>query len=362
MRRGRRYPAEAEILIVCSADTLGWRTIENEFAASLERLGTSYEMVRPRRRLPRLLKASYMSAELFEARAAARLLRRHLRSWRPAAVVMMSTTASFLASLRRLRAYGIEAAVRLDCPAAVNRPGFAGLPQRTLERRRMSEATAVIAMGPRSMAMVSELRREAIDLPITIDVPPSGEPVSPRRLLAYVGNPARKGLDRLVRAWNRIEGVRGDAVLTISGVDPIRALGALARAGVDAPRDVEWTGMLNREQHLELLHGAAAYVSASRWEECGIAQLEALAAGVPLVTTPALGAYEAEPIARKLAPELVVEPEPEPLSQAMLIAARMTGERRRRYAEEAAELLEPFRPAAVDRVMAERVLPALLQQ
>ena len=46
----------------------------------------------------------------------------------------------------------------------------------------------------------------------------------------------------------------------------------------------------------------------------------------------------------------------------MLIAARMTGEPRRRYAEQAAALLEPFRPPAVDRVMAERVLPALLPE
>lgn len=353
---------DEQILVVCSADTLGWRTIEDEFAASLARLGVPHTIVRPRRRLPRLMKASYATAELLEARAAERLLRKHLRSWRPSAVVMMSTTASFFVSLRRLRYQGIEAAIRLDCPAALNRPGLAGLPQRTLERRRMAEATAVIAMGPRSSAAVEPLRGSVISLPTTIDVPPAGPPVEPKRLLAYIGNPQRKGLDRLIRAWNLIEPERGDLSLIVTGIDPARAHAALERAGVELPTGVEWPGLLNRRRHLELLGSAAAYVSVSRWEEWGIAQLEALAAGIPLVTTRARGAYEAEPMARRLAPELfVIDPEnPRELGQAMLAASSISGEARKEYAARAHEMLLPFGPRAVDETMSGEVLPALL--
>ena len=50
---------------------------------------------------------------------------------------------------------------------------------------------------------------------------------------------------------------------------------------------------------------ARAFVNASRREDHGLAQLEALAAGTPLITVPSPGAYEALPIARSLAPELV---------------------------------------------------------
>jgi len=353
---------EEQILVVCSADTLGWRTIEAEFVASLDRLGVAHRLVRPDRRLPRLLKASYATAELLEARAAERLLRKHLRSWRPVAVVMMSTTASFFVSLRRLRYQGIEAAIRLDCPAALNRQGLAGLPQRTLERRRMAEATAVIAMGPRSSAAVSPLRRSVISLPTTIDVPPAGPRAVPGHVLAYIGNPERKGLDRLIRAWNLIEADRGDLSLVVTGIDPVRARAALARAGVEAPTAVKWPGLLSRPRHLALLGSATAYVSASRWEEWGIAQLEALAAGVPLVTTPARGAYEADPIARDLAPQLFVnDPEDSAaFGRAMLVAAGMDATARESYAARAREALIPFGPGAVDATMRDEVLPALL--
>ena len=98
--------------------------------------------------------------------------------------------------------------------------------------------------------------------------------------------------------------------------------------------------MLPRGQYESLLGGATAFVSASRIEGYGLAQLEALAAGVPLVTTSSRGAYEAEPLARGLAPELCAEPAG--LSGAIAAALAMPAERRRDYAAKAAELLAPF--------------------
>jgi glycosyltransferase involved in cell wall biosynthesis len=350
------------ILLVGCADTLGWRTIEAEFAASLERLGVPYRQVRRSPGLVQRLPRTYAMAELAEARVARRALREELAAATPRAVVLMSSTASLLIDVEGLRRGGIEVGIRIDCPAAVNRPGPAGLPQRLLERRRLPRASAVIAMGPRSAATVAGLAPRTIALPTTIDVPRApASPGRPPRLLAYCANPRRKGLDRIVRAWGMLGPQRGDAVLTVTGIkaDPARA--ALRRARIDLPPGIELCGPVPRERQLELLRGASGFVSASRWEEWGIAQLEALAAGVPLITTPARGAYEAEPLARELSPELVVPGDrPELLAAAIRIALELDDGARARYRSRAAQLVEPFGPGAVDRVMSEQVLPALL--
>jgi glycosyltransferase involved in cell wall biosynthesis len=355
----------SDVLLVGSANTLGWRTIEDEFAASLKRLGVSHRLLRPQKPPGRLTRQTLLGAELSEARRAAAALRRALAEERPRAVVLMSSTAAFLAPLARLRREGIAVAVRIDCPAAVNRPGAAGLIQRRLERRRLAAAGAVIAMGPRSAEVTREALGESlgdtplIALPTTINVPPAAaEPERPFRVLAHGGDPARKGLDQIVAAWNLLDGRQGDATLTITGIEPLRALGALARARVEMPEGLELPGPVSRGRQLELLHGATAYVSASRWEEWGIGQLEALAAGVPLATTPSHGAYEAGPIVRRIAPELHAA-DPPGLAEAILIAMRMSGEARERYGVAARDAVRPFAPDAVDRVMAGEVLPAL---
>jgi glycosyltransferase involved in cell wall biosynthesis len=350
-----------EILIVGCADTLGWRINEAEFAAALERLGVASRIVRRTPALIHRVPRTYATAEMAEARAARRALREGMEGGRPRAVVLMSSTAAFFAPVQRLRRAGVGVGIRVDCPAAVNRPGIAGLPQRSLERRRLPQASAVIAMGPRSAATVAGVGAPVIALPVTVDVPLArSAPERPPRLLAYGSNPGRKGIDRIVRAWTELGQERGDAVLTITGLEPKHAEMALRRARVAPPPGVELPGSIPRQRHLELLRGATAFVSGSRWEEWGIAQLEALAAGVPLITTPARGAYEAEPLARELAPELVVPGDDiAALAAAMVAALTMGGDRRSRYRREAARLIEPFEPQAVDRVMREQVLPVL---
>jgi len=70
-----------------------------------------------------------------------------------------------------------------------------------------------------------------------------------------------------------------------------------------------------------------------------------------LVTTPAPGPYVAAPIARRLDNRLVG---PRLAIRAALDVPKPD------YAERAAAALEPFSPAAVDRVVAEQLLPRLL--
>jgi hypothetical protein len=95
------------------------------------------------------------------------------------------------------------------------------------------------------------------------------------------------------------------------------------------------------------------FVSAPRREDYGIAQLEALADGCQLVSTPAPGPYAALPIARELDPRLVSDD----LAAALRAALEAPLED---YATRARRALSPFSREAVDLLVAAELLPRLL--
>jgi hypothetical protein len=97
------------------------------------------------------------------------------------------------------------------------------------------------------------------------------------------------------------------------------------------------------------------FVCAPRREDYGLAQLEALADGCELVTTPSAGPYVALDLARKLDPRLVDED----LARALRTALDQP---LRDYAERARAALAPFARAAVDSIVAEQLLPRLLAE
>jgi glycosyltransferase involved in cell wall biosynthesis len=175
---------------------------------------------------------------------------------------------------------------------------------------------------------------------VPVPVAPSG-PAGSRDIAAvtYGANPEKKGLDRVLAAW-RVARREGEE-LVVAGL-----------AGADDP-GVRYAGMLPREEYRALLRRARVFVTAPRREDYGIAQLEALADGCVLVTSPAPGPYAALPLARSLDPRLVADD----LGAALRAALDdpVAG-----YAEHAASLLGPWRPEAVDRVVAEELLPRLL--
>jgi hypothetical protein len=95
------------------------------------------------------------------------------------------------------------------------------------------------------------------------------------------------------------------------------------------------------------------FVCAPRREDYGLAQLEALAEGCRLVTSAAPGAYVALPLARELDPRFVGED----LGAALRCALDdPTGD----YAARATKLVAPFTTAAVDRLVAQQLLPRLV--
>ena len=141
-----------------------------------------------------------------------------------------------------------------------------------------------------------------------------------------------------------------DEQLVVAGV----AAEELARAGVRLPADgVRVTGPLPPADYRALLRRARVFVCAPRREDYGLAQLEALADGCLLVTTPAPGPYAALPLARTLDARLIGED----LGAALRIAL---DDPPPDYGARAASALAPLTRAAIDRTVRDELLPRLL--
>lgn len=309
--------------------TGGWRFSEEALAASLERAGARVVLVRPPRPPEvRTLMLTDLVQALLARRATCAALGRHDVS----AVLYVTSTAALLAPRR--------GAIRFDAPAAANRPGRNGLWQRPLERRRLAAAPLLVPMDGLALAEAGNPDVPAIVVPVAVE--PSGPPAATRDLaaLTYAANPRKKGLDRVLAAWDAAR--RPGETLVVAGIEP-----GPASAGV------EWAGRLDRPAFRALMRRARIFLTAPRREDYGIVQLEALADGCMLVTAPAPGPYAALPLARALDPRLVGDQLAGSIRTAL--DDPLPG-----YAEHAAELLRPFTPAAVDRVVAEQLLPALL--
>jgi glycosyltransferase involved in cell wall biosynthesis len=352
----------ADFLIVSPAQTGGWRANEEELVASLEGLGASCRVSRVQLGPSRHLQRAYPLVDAVEAAAARRALRRGLAEGSPLSLILLSSTAALLAPIGPLRRSGLTVAVRVDSPAATIRPGLQNLAQRRLEHRRLREADLVIAMGPRSVDSVRPMARRVAAVPVPVEPATAPSPrAEPPLAITYAANPKGKGLDMVCRAFLRARAARPDARLAVTGIDPARARRFLSSRGIGDLGGVELSGILPRQRYLALLREAAVYVSASRSEGYGIAQLEALAAGVPLATTPSRGAYEAEPLAGELAPELVTDRRRvEPLASAIAAALAMSATQRAEYQAAAAVLLAPFSRQTALSALRDGVLPVLL--
>jgi glycosyltransferase involved in cell wall biosynthesis len=331
---GAKTPVgSVDVLIVSLGSTGGLRRADDELAGSLRRAGASVAVVAAAP--PRQVRTLALT-DLTWALAARRAARAGLARCSPRAVIYSSITAALF--------WPRPGAIRFDAPSAGNRPGRDGVWQRPLERRRLRQAALLLPWsdgGLREAPGRAGAGGLALVLPVAVE--PSAPPAAVRDIAAvtYGANPSKKGLHRVLAAWRAVR--RPGEELLVMG------------AATDGPpaAGVRTVGMLPYEEYRALLRRARVFVCAPRREDYGIAQLEALADGCELVTTPAPGPYAALPIARALDARLVGED----LSSALRFALDDPAPD---YAARAAEALAPFRREAVDRLVVERLLPRLL--
>jgi glycosyltransferase involved in cell wall biosynthesis len=363
-----------DVLLVQLGSTEGLRVADEELVGSLRRAGARVVVAAAAHPGEvRTLMLTDLRWARAARRAAAEALAR-LRRYPPRSVIYSTTTAALL--------WPLPGAIRFDAAAAANRPGRHGLWQRPLERRRLrqaplllpssagalAEATAAVSgvggVGGVGGTLIPE-RALVVPSPIAACLPgeggsPPAGVVSPGRngaasterdiaAVTYAANPRKKGLDRVLSAWRSVH--RPGERLAIAGIDRE----GLRANGIEAhDEEIDVVGTLAQRDYRALLRRARAFVCAPRREEYGLAQLEALAEGCRLVTTPAPGGYVALPIARELDARLVGEDLGTALRHALDAPAGDD------YAGRAGELVAPFAVAAVDRIVAEELLPRLL--
>ncbi|HEX3910495.1 MAG TPA: glycosyltransferase [Solirubrobacteraceae bacterium] len=336
-----------DVLLVSLGSTEGLRRADDELQDSLRRAGARVAIARPHPQEPL---PTLMLTDLLWARAAREAASRILEQQKPSlarSIVYSTTTAALL--------WKQPGAIRFDATAAGNRRGRHGLWQRPLERRRLRQAPLLLpwSKGALEEAPAQVGGGEALVLPVPVE--PSGPPMAVRDVAAvtYAANPSKKGLDRVLAAWRMVRGERpGDGgELHVAGATAEQ----LHAAGLISPGEpgVRVLGSLAQAEFRELLRRARVFVCAPRREDYGIVQLEALADGCLLVTTPAPGPYAALPIARGLDPRLVDED----LASALRAAL---DDPLPDYTHRAREALAPFSRDAVDRIVAEQLLPRLL--
>jgi hypothetical protein len=329
-----------DVLIVSLGSTAGLRAADAELADSLRRAGASVALVAAARpRAVRTLALTDLTWALAARRAAVAGLAEHT----PRAVVYSSTTSSLL--------WPRPGAIRFDAPSVGNRPGRHGLWQRPLERRRLAQAPLLLPWSEGGLGEApSAVRTGGRALVLPVPVAPSGSPAPVRDIAAitYAANPLKKGLDRVLSAWTRVR--RPDEQLYVAGASPAE----LARAGISLPgAGLTVTGPLPPADYRALLRRARVFVCAPRREDYGLAQLEALADGCQLVSTPAPGPYAALPIARSLDPRLVSDDLEASLRTALDDPAP-------HHVARAAAALAAFTRPASDRIVSEELLPRLL--
>jgi glycosyltransferase involved in cell wall biosynthesis len=367
-------PGQPEVLLVSLGSTSGLRLADEQLCEALRAAGAAVRMVRAEP--PRPLRTMALT-DLAWARAARVAARTAIAEGRrgaaaqPPAVIYSSTTAALW--------WPLAGAIRFDACAAANRPGRHGVWQRTAERRRLAHSALLLPWSEAALqecpAAASAAARagagqgsgRSVVVPVAVEA--SGPPAPTRDIAAitYAANPLKKGLDRVLAAWRAS---RAASVATAAGPEVAARAGEqacelvvagtdeheLRRAGIalPGPEDgVRLLGLLPHEEYRALLRRARVFVCAPRREDYGIAQLEALADGCMLVTTPAPGPYVALGPARAADPRLVGED----LAAGLTAALRepLAG-----YRELVAEELQPFGPSALARVVERDLVPRLM--
>jgi glycosyltransferase involved in cell wall biosynthesis len=212
-------------------------------------------------------------------------------------------------------------------------------------QRRMLESAALVLF---TSAAEEELARPALPtgtsraiVPNALDVEsfrelPAGERFRSRylgghrgRVVLSLGRLAeKKGLDRLIAAFARVVHDVPDCRLVLAGPDDDSLEPSLRRlaAQVGVAERVHFPGMLTGEAKLSALAAATVWALPSHTENFGVAVVEALAAGVPTVISPAVN-ISAE--ARAADALIVAENSPTELAVALLRLLSDEAERER---------------------------------
>lgn len=185
-----------------------------------------------------------------------------------------------------------------DVPKVRSRDGlFHHFLRRRILRRVFACVDGIAATGSPAIDVLIEMgapEEKLINLPYPVDpaVQCHRESKGANLSLLYVGQLVpRKGVDTVLCALAHAVNVLGsEATLTVVGDgDQAADLRSLA-SSLEIAHRVTWTGWLEPEAVVEQYASADAYIHLARWEPYGVAVLDALAYGLPVIGTDVTGA------------------------------------------------------------------------
>jgi Glycosyl transferases group 1 len=362
-RHGSRQRKPVDLLYVATGTTPGLQRSDRAFVTAARELGLEVVSVSSDFYLPwrvrRIVWRSMLTIDVFEAVSLAVATRRALRLYDPRAIVYATSHAAMFQFHRCRR----PAAIRFDAPAQLSRTGPRFAFEHALERRRFRAARILLPLGAElDLTIGGYIPSGAAVVPLPMPIfSPFSTPTPSRApwVVAYAASPEKKGLALIIQAWTKVD-PRGHRLL-VTGLDAAAARAYLATMGLDLPHDVACVGKLSPEHHRALTREAAVYLAAPRYEDYGIAQLEALADGALLVTTRSPGPYAALALAEQLDSTLVAtRAEPAALSEALSTALSYSDDQRQSYQQRAAAMIVGHTAAELSRRLREVVFPALL--
>lgn len=168
-----------------------------------------------------------------------------------------------------------------------------------LERRALAEAEVVLVENSAMLAHVRSTGQErVINAPPGVDTKVFCRPAAGWRRRGYLLsvcrlNDARKGLDRMVRAYAqmlRIDDSTPALVLAGRGNPTSALVGLVTKLGLSAR--VAFRSDVDRGELPDLYGGASVFLQASHEEGYGVSVLEAMACGLPVVCTDTAGTRE----------------------------------------------------------------------
>jgi glycosyltransferase involved in cell wall biosynthesis len=135
---------------------------------------------------------------------------------------------------------------------------------------------------------------------------------------------AKKGVDLLITAFSNSRRICPEAVLVIAGDGPPELVAALRQqaAQLGLSNAIVWGGFLQGQEKWEALTDADAFVLASHSENFGVAVVEAMALGVPVIISDQVGICSA---VQNAGAGIVTECNAEDLSQALIRIAKTPG-------------------------------------
>jgi glycosyltransferase involved in cell wall biosynthesis len=161
------------------------------------------------------------------------------------------------------------------------------------------EASEIMALGVRSPIEVIPLGLPVEAAPVARDptwLKQRAPELAGRRVLLFLSRLDRKkGLELLLEAFARLQAPRDTLALVVAGAGATAYTSQLresARAlGID--RNIFWAGHLDDSEKHRALHAADIFVLPSQAENFGIAAVEALAAGLPVILSDQVGIHGA---------------------------------------------------------------------